>query len=402
MIEKEKLSTLLKNTRKIVKHHNEIAKLKGERFNIFSILNMESKENETHSAFLGELLNPKGSHLMGYTFLQQFLEKVQHNKPFDITTATLTLEKFIGKRNDIDKVGGRVDIYIEDVHGNTICIENKIYANDQNVQIERYVNHNSSKNTVYYLTLHGDEPNEASKGNLNSGEHFFNLSYKTDITNWLNVCAKEAIEQPILRETIKQYNILIKKLTHTMNEKEPQELNAMILEYLNEAEYIAENFHNAITTIKENFRLAVFNELKHKLDDSHYDIKLGSDAKKGVYSQIWIFVKGRSIEQHYGLETFTGSPKGNLKGDLFIGILDSKWGKTGFLKEYNTEDNGFIKVNTGWVVAQKLTSSEGNINLSNNELLKKLGKTSSHFFEKTVQKVCKQVIEFITDTKDLV
>ena len=401
-MQKEKIKTLLKETRKIVKHHNEIALLKGERFNVFSILKMESKENETHSAFLGELLNPEGSHLLGDTFLQLFLKTVEHKKTFNTKTATLTLEKYIGKRDNKRKKGGRVDIYLEDTEGNTICIENKIYASDQNVQIQRYVNHNTDKNTVYYLTLDGDEPNDKSKGKLNSGEHFFNISYKSDITNWLKSCAKEAIESPILRETLKQYNVLIKKLTHTMNEKETQELNTTILDYLNEAEYIAENYYNVITKIKENFRLAVYNQLKNELDTSLYDIQLGSDAKKGVYSQIWIYLKKRSYEQHFGIETFTGNSKGHLNGDLFVGIIDSKWGKTDFLKDYNAEDDGFLRLNSGWVVAQKLTSTNNSfINLSNKELLKKLADSTSSFYTETVTKVCEQVQKFINNTQNL-
>lgn len=399
MIEKEKLNNLLKTTKKIVKHHNEIAKLKGEHFNIFSILNLESKENATHSAFLGELLNPKGSHLMGNTFLQQFLKKIQHNKAFNIATATLTLEKFIGKRNETPKKGGRIDIYLEDTDGNTISIENKIYANDQNAQIERYVNHNTLKNTVYYLTLQGEEPSKKSKGNLKSGVDFFNINYKTDIKNWLGACAKEATDQPILRESIKQYNVLIKKLTHTMNQKENQELNAIILEHLNEANYIANNYVSIVGSIKENFRIAIFNELKKQLDTSLFRIELGKDAYKNSFSQIWIFVKGKTTEQHYGIESFTG--KGHLNGDLFIGIIDSQWGKTGFLQEYNAEDDGFLKVNSGWAIAQKLTYSEGNINLSNNEFLKKLANPSTNTYQNTVQKVAKQVLSFINSTTNL-
>lgn len=47
-------------------------KNKGELFNTFSILKMETAENKTHSNFIAELLNPKGSHLKGSIFLERF------------------------------------------------------------------------------------------------------------------------------------------------------------------------------------------------------------------------------------------------------------------------------------------------------------------------------------------
>ncbi|HEY9543015.1 PD-(D/E)XK nuclease family protein [Prevotella sp.] len=49
---------------------------RGETFNMFSILKMESNETATHSAFLAELLNPHGSHGCGSAFLSAFLRQV--------------------------------------------------------------------------------------------------------------------------------------------------------------------------------------------------------------------------------------------------------------------------------------------------------------------------------------
>src|SRR5690606_24060533 len=138
------------------------SRLKGENFNVFSILNMEHKENGTHSAFLGELLNPNGSHSKGNLFLKLFLQIVGNNT-INLENASVILEKHIGIRDDANLLGGRVDIYITDLV-NSICIENKIYAADQNVQLQRYCNHNKEYNTVYYLTLDGSDASKESKG----------------------------------------------------------------------------------------------------------------------------------------------------------------------------------------------------------------------------------------------
>jgi hypothetical protein len=223
----EDVKKLLTAVQGIVKHQEEIKRLKGEHFNVFSILGMESAENKTHSAFLGELLNPKGSHLMGDVFLRLFLKQVRYSRlpPDDKERikAKVVLEKHIGWRNDKTKEGGRIDIYIEFDDKSTVSIENKIYAGDQYAQIERYHKHNSGKNLVYYLTLDGSDPTYESKGDLKPEEHYYCISYRTDILGWLKECIKQAADQPILRETIKQYMILIQKLTGQLTEQKMSE-----------------------------------------------------------------------------------------------------------------------------------------------------------------------------------
>lgn len=56
---------------------------RGESFNVFSILKMESNETATHSAILAELLNPRGSHGCGSAFLGAFLRQVAPAITFD-------------------------------------------------------------------------------------------------------------------------------------------------------------------------------------------------------------------------------------------------------------------------------------------------------------------------------
>ena len=41
----EKLTSLLTRTKQIVDHHDEMTVAKGEHFNLFSVLNIETKEN---------------------------------------------------------------------------------------------------------------------------------------------------------------------------------------------------------------------------------------------------------------------------------------------------------------------------------------------------------------------
>lgn len=231
---------LLKSIHTVTKHHQEMTILRGEHFNLFSILGLESAENKTHSAFIGDLLNPKGSHLMGTLFLELFIKQVGLPKDFEVQTASLTIEKYIGPRDDAAKSGGRIDIYLADGAGLTICIENKIYAGDQNTQIERYCSYNKKKNTVFYLTLDGDEASDESKGDLKANEAYHLISYEVDILEWLLACQKEAVQHQTIRDGIGQYINLIKKLTHQLsNHHMKEETNKIIANNYEAAQHIA-------------------------------------------------------------------------------------------------------------------------------------------------------------------
>ncbi|MEP6262476.1 MAG: PD-(D/E)XK nuclease family protein [Gillisia sp.] len=253
---------LINDASRILEHQKEISTLKGENFNIFSILKMESKENATHSAFLGELLDPEGSHNFGSTFLKIFFDVIDV-KHIDLASAKVKLERYVGERNDKEKIGGRIDIYIWDKNNSSICIENKIYAPDQNVQIERYCNHNKNKNQVFYLTLEGEEPGKESRGDLTPGENFHLLSYSDDIVDWLTACAKEACNSPIIRESIQQYIILIKKLTNQLTDnKMAEEIQKLIAENYTTTKTLAAN----LKTVELEYSKLFLKEIKGELD----------------------------------------------------------------------------------------------------------------------------------------
>lgn len=68
------ISELLRQVSDIRKKHELIAEMTGERFNVFSILGLQTREVRTHSAFLRELLDPKGSHGLKDAFLKAFVQ----------------------------------------------------------------------------------------------------------------------------------------------------------------------------------------------------------------------------------------------------------------------------------------------------------------------------------------
>ncbi|WP_266203373.1 PDDEXK-like family protein [Pontibacter kalidii] len=390
MISEEKLSHLLGHTKTIIDHQRELKKARGETFNVFSILSMERSENKTHSVFLAELLSPKGSHLKGNAFLRLFL-KVLKEESIDVATAQVKVEHYIGLRDDKAKTGGRIDIYLWDKNGNSISIENKIDAGDQNAQVERYCNYRKGSNKVYYLTLKGAEPSEASKGKLQNGEDFHTISYRDQIQEWLERCIKEAAEQPILRESIKQYKILIQKLTSTMDKTHQKNLNEIMLSHIRESAYIAENFAKVSATIKEGVRRSVLEKLKERFGAT-LTMAAGRDINDR-YSQIWIKLKGmEKRKMFFGLESFSG--QGHKGGVLFIGVYNNSNKKN----EYTEKSERFT---SNWYNLKELPNYDGYVlNFGNPDTLQKLHADAS-FKENLVDHIVNEVGVYLEQHADL-
>lgn len=216
------VSQLLNEIQTISESFKRVADATGENFNIFSILKVESDEVATHSRFIGELLDRKGRHRQKDKFLRLFINRFVQDHSFIPEKSKVTIEYYIGK---VEKEkGGRIDILIKDDENNVIMIENKIYAIEQKNQLLRYKNA-FPHGKLFYLTLFGDESSQKSAVGI-----YDRLSYEFDVIEWLEDCKKEAVNVPILRETISQYIYLLKKLTHqNLNKKMNQDIITRIL-----------------------------------------------------------------------------------------------------------------------------------------------------------------------------
>lgn len=239
IMNKNTLDELLIEIQKFNENEKEIIKSnekRGENFNIFSVLNVQSKEVKLHSSLIAELLNVKGSHGLGSIFLEKFLETIDDDwtKEIDIKNSKTQAELYIGQLtyDGHFSEGGRIDIILESPTS-VLVIENKIYASDQEYQLTRYKNYCISRNKFFrilYLTLDGAQPNNYTRGNLNDDDNLFvSISYKQHILNWLNQCAILAFDRPMVRETIKQYINTVKKLTNMDFDFEKAEI---LFEYL--------------------------------------------------------------------------------------------------------------------------------------------------------------------------
>lgn len=196
--------------------------LRGENFNVFTLLGVSSSEIRLHSAILGDLLNPKGAHGAGGEFLKAFIINVipqwkdlLSNKEFDkeINNASVSLEFNIGEKTET--TGGRIDILVV-VGERAIIIENKIYAGDQDAQLLRYHNYGEKykEHELLYFTLDGHSPAKYStRGKLKKDDDFKCISYQEHIYTWISRCVELSHSKPYVRETLNQYLNTIKILT---------------------------------------------------------------------------------------------------------------------------------------------------------------------------------------------
>ncbi len=193
-----------------------------DRFNLFTILRREHDEENLHSRFLAELLDPNGTHGCKSQFLERFLQLLDMKDP-DVGGARVLREH------------KNIDILIR-INRHAVVIENKIFAYDQNKQLERYYEaiHAEGRDendiTLCYLTLDGRAPSANSRGNRPENK-IECLSYSDHILPWLRECGRVAAHLPAVRESIFQYENLVKKLTgNTMEEKEKTELIQLLSE----------------------------------------------------------------------------------------------------------------------------------------------------------------------------
>lgn len=246
---------IISNTKIIIDKYKTAAKKSGENFNIFKILNLTSNEVRTHSAFLAEILSKNGSHEMDNVFLNEFLKIIKFNSTFNINSYTVEVEKYIGLINENFDEGGRIDIILTDNEGNSIIIENKIYAGDQYKQLKRYYNFNP-KAKIIYLTLDGKSPSKDSLQDI-PPDSILNISYQTEILKWLEECKTISKDHNILRESLAQYIYLIRHLTHkTPNldmENEIFKLIADTKEDFNAALKIRDSFNSMLNRMQSTF-----------------------------------------------------------------------------------------------------------------------------------------------------
>lgn len=271
---------LLKDFLIISRKYESDRRERGDDYNIFKVIHMTTCETRVHSAFIADLLNPKGLHGMGSIFLKLFLEclpiEAIHNiQSFDVERASVRIEFYIGERTSTH--GGRLDIIIIS-KGQAIIIENKINAGEQENQMIRYHNfaeENYPNNyALLYLSLDGSVHNEEITAHHNdfsisTNKDFYTISYAHHIWNWLHLCREKSNNIPLLREGISHYINLIGLLTNK-DEKKMAEIKDIANIFISNNEVVLnfQKFEKAVRQAKIELQRKFWHELIQKIRTS--------------------------------------------------------------------------------------------------------------------------------------
>lgn len=291
------ISSFILKVKSILAHEKILKKerfQRGEDFNIFSVMGMETSEVNTHSAIVSSLLNPKGSHGCGDTFLKLFISIIPELKDFEFGTekAQSRVEVSIGHVSQDYEEGGRLDILIES-GGKAIIIENKIDACDQPHQMFRYYEyaekHYKDKYKLIYLTKNGKLPSDNSiAGNgytLQCSQDYFCLSYANEISRWIDLCIINAIQKPLLRETLVQYKNLLNKLTNQdMESTTRQELENICSqpENIESLMWIHEHIESIVNKIMQSHFVPLLQQIANK---HNLEVRIKNDGKDWINTQ---------------------------------------------------------------------------------------------------------------------
>ena len=214
--------TLLKNYFNCKRSINELLIKEADEFNIFQILGVEKLEARTHTPFLVNLLNPQGTHAQGKLFYKHFI----HTLPLASSDSNKLLNI---EPDDLEVIGekaipgGFIDIFIyHRKRHNRFCviIENKLYAGDQDKQLERYYNYakeviNLPVKDIYLIYLKdGREATYDSMSKAKQAElkgNLLNISYSTHINDLLSNALVE-VKAENVKLILHQYINTIKNL----------------------------------------------------------------------------------------------------------------------------------------------------------------------------------------------
>lgn len=340
---------LIDDVKEIIKKNTEEINKTGKGFNLLSILGMENNERYTHSNIIAELLNAKGSHTFGNTFFKLFLEELNITD-FNISNYQVITEEYVGIQLGVRTF---LDIVIKDkITGKVILIENKIWADDQPFQIERYYEaYKGNILKLFYLNV--NEWNECPTEREEIQLMFENISYKNEISKWLFDCKNAAIEKPFVYHQIETYYETVLKISNqniykNMNLEMTNKITES-LENFETANEIANAYYNIKNVIIDDFRKELYSQIQNR------EVKINNEAILGC-----VFDDDNWNEKLYLGFVLKGNWSEELKLDVrnHLQKICEKF-------DYNSNDNWFF-----WVNTNNSTLMNSNFkNLSNAEIM---------------------------------
>lgn len=262
-----------------------------EKFNVFTCLMDSSDEENLHSRFISSILDPKGSHGLGFAPIDIILKTL--NSSFQYNQESIEVIPSSDNWTEYKKI----DILLIDRKTNyAIIIENKIYACDSNHadegQLERYYRRIIEEDKipqenveVYYLTIDGHEPSEESVSTSSKYKDLPDIvrciTYGNEITQWLQQCMQIACNKPYIRETIAQYINLIKEMANDTEIEDRLEILKIISkndDTLASAKVLFDNYKH----IQWHTIFDLFNDFYSELEKRGYYPKFSVKNKDGL------------------------------------------------------------------------------------------------------------------------
>lgn len=292
----EQITELLEKVRVLKEKSDANPDVILEKYNFFNFLGLGHDEC-VFSMMIANLLKVNAAHGFGTVFLESFIKKLSIEgfpAKLNFAKAEVKIEYDIGPRNDSEKKGGRIDIFIEIPDNNgkdwAFIIENKIYAEDQNLQLRRYKNYADKeypgRNFIIYLTLNGKDPSQESvdisDADLEKNpdlQYWIQISYKDFIKKWLEDCIELIGNQNSrVLENVKQFLGQIKKLTgQDIGKMEEKEIIDLLAKDDNFA--VARIIHQKYEKAKQELATDLINSIKDKIVKEYPYLVLTAETK---------------------------------------------------------------------------------------------------------------------------
>ena len=289
------IEQILKATKKIETIKKAIYKRKKkskENFNFFHALVTDEKVHleKYHTNFIAYLLNPKQSHDCDTLFLEKFLRLI--GKDHEINRKHYDVVVSINKQTT---EGRFIDIVVEYKNEWILFIENKVYSEESENQLQDYYDFcfdkingkheiKDKKPIGIFLTLSGYEPSKSEdSGNI------IPISYR-QIIDWLENCINQLGEKNNLTHSLKQYILALKQILNIMDDEEMKVFQPYLDKNFQEFPSldVIDSFKNAVIKYSGNYekRKSFYDKLVNKLFEVLKGEKLVYDS--AFYSHSFI------------------------------------------------------------------------------------------------------------------
>lgn len=221
------MDTTLHDVYKIIE---ACAQNKQKRYNIFKVLEIESRE-VLMCRVLTDFLNPAGAHQKGAKYLKLFLTEILNRDDAEAICSTAHVWKEYPTTQD-----RRIDIVIQ-AQDTFIPIEVKIHAGEQKAQCYDYYQFARKKGKtpkVVYLTKWGTMPGSYSMKSADGtdslcADDIICLSFAEDICKFMD-CLMAQEDDAVIKEIASQYKEAIETFTVFVDEELSMKISEKLLE----------------------------------------------------------------------------------------------------------------------------------------------------------------------------